>query len=55
VDVGQHCDISELLGDGPCAICTTTRPAEIRLDGWDELRALASIPEPEPLVLHIPA
>ena len=51
----EHCDIAELLPGGAdtCPVCSTRPRTRIVLDAWDELRAIASAPEPEPFILSI--
>lgn len=55
--MSQHCEIHELFSDGsqPCPVCTATHTTAAERDAWEELRRLATAPEPEPLVLPISA
>lgn len=50
------CDIEDLVPGqaGGCPVCASAPPLTVVIDPWQQRRATASGPEPEPLVLHVP-
>lgn len=49
------CDILELVAGTAetCPVCDGSAAHTVELDAWDERRALAAAPEPEPFVRRV--
>lgn len=49
------CEIEELVPGraGACPVCAVAGPTTVVIDAWDDRRATATVPEPEPLFLTV--
>ncbi len=52
--MADECEINVLLGvDGPCPVCAALDAPRPAASAWEERRARASVPEPDPFVLAV--